>query len=305
MASLDEMNPAQFLFHQEMIREIQRAKILGDRTSLEQLKKAIDEATALPQNNRQYLAGAISDCQNALPKDTVADPMIGDLNKLAADSRGWLGDVVEHAGGVISNETKHVEDVAKLEGGKLSKGFKHGEKVVHNIGTNLSNKSWGEMGRNAFPAATAIMAARYSQRVHSSLTPRDRAVLEPHFGADTLRRVLIVWGVSPLNEWHFGNAKVNLGGVEAEAQTYGYVIYVRGGYSDYSDWSRLSILTHELTHVKQYERFGRRLDNFGYHYFMAYKEANENYMGNELEREAYAASDRLTPLVLSAYRQRR
>jgi len=324
VVSLDEGTPEQFLVYHKLLLKIPRARILGDREVMEKLEKAIKkDAMTLPEKKREYLLKVISESLVAMPKDCATDPMASALVKLVADSRGGflsqVSDAAKHAGGEISKGYKHTAGQAsvgykqaaghasagyKHAAGQVSGGYKHAVNESHRLATNLSDQAWGVGGRIAFPAAAAIMAARYSQRAHKSLSRHDRAVLAPYFGNDTTTNVGLVWGTTPLNEWRVGIMTVNLGGAEAQAQTYGYVVYIRGAPEDYSDEDRLSLLIHELTHVKQYEQYGRRLDNFGYHYFKAYKQANQNYENNELEQKAYGASERLTPSVLAAYVQR-
>jgi hypothetical protein len=87
LVSLDEMTPAQFLVYQELVRELRRARILGDRETMERLAKQATAATALPDKKRDYLAKAASDGLAAMPKEQVANPVTSTLDKLLAQSR--------------------------------------------------------------------------------------------------------------------------------------------------------------------------------------------------------------------------
>jgi hypothetical protein len=88
MVSVDEITPEQFLVFQELVRELRRARTLGDRATVEKLAEEAKTAT-LPEKKRDYLVKSTSDCLAAMPKERVADPVVGSLDKLVATSRGW------------------------------------------------------------------------------------------------------------------------------------------------------------------------------------------------------------------------
>jgi len=301
-----EVTQEQFSLLRELARAIDRASLIGDNRFLQDVKfnlPVMFPGDAYPQG---ILRGALEHRLKTAAHERLSPSAVGELAKLAATSRfdlgkfgGSVSHVVRHGGGVLAGGVHHAEGVA-------SKVGKHAgavaSQVAKHAGLVAAEEAWGEAGRIGYPAAAATMEARYADRsadLYFATHRNDRQVLAPHFGEDTLMNVRVMWGADPLDEWHAGN----LGSIrsETEAQTYGYTVYIRDALETLDTYGRLEILCHELTHVKQYERYGRRLDSFGYNYFKEYKRAGENYRNNVLEREAYSNQDNLTPTVFNDY----
>lgn len=311
-----------FALLQATEQAVQHGAMRGDlrylRDVLNNLPALLPNTPALQEKLKERLESEIKN-----GSERSLDPAVTkQMEVLLADSRGWGISIptpripkprIPKPRIPTINDIKNVDIHDVRRAGKKAREDiqRAGKKAREDIQretvrskTGLSEEAWGEAGRVAYPAAAGVMRARYARRLHESIGRHERAVLEPHFGADTLARVNLVWGVTPLNEWRAGGHTVHLGGKEAEAQTYGYMIYLRPGKNDQSHRDRLDLLIHELVHVKQYERYGRRLDSFGYHYFKKYKQANLKYENNQLEREAFDTASRLTPSVLAAYLRR-
>lgn len=164
----------------------------------------------------------------------------------------------------------------------------------------LSEQTWAEAGRYAYSAAAVTMQTRNANRPEEALPRIEREALRKFFGG-LVDRVAVQWGADPVNEWSVGGYKVFLGGEEAEAQTYGYNIYVRSAKENFSARDRLETLAHELVHVEQFERFGKSLSEFGYNYFREYKRAGQNYRNNKLEAEAYDRVDSISDELVAGY----
>lgn len=88
IVSLDEITPEQFLVYQELVRELQRARILGDREAIEKLEKAIKDVTWLPAKQHDHLLKVVSESLAAMPKASVADPMTKGATHVADRKQG-------------------------------------------------------------------------------------------------------------------------------------------------------------------------------------------------------------------------
>lgn len=165
---------------------------------------------------------------------------------------------------------------------------------------DLSAELWGEAGRVAYPAAASTMATRNSDR--RSLDEFQKQQLRPYFG-DLVDRVRVSYNSRMMNEWSALGYEIPLPGEASAAQTYCDRIYIRNDYQARS-LAQLTLLAHELVHSQQCDQYGGE-SKFGYHYFKKYKQANQNYANNELERVAEGLEQRFaeylrnTPSILS------
>ncbi|QDT98026.1 hypothetical protein [Gimesia aquarii] len=158
------------------------------------------------------------------------------------------------------------------------------EKIRNLNPPNASEELWGEAGRVAYVTAAKIMAKRSS--TGEALPANIKHKLRPFYD-DLVDRVTVHWGTPTLDEWAAAKFKVRLTDTESDAQTYGYDIYTRWQKGEHSDEDVCDLMSHELMHSRQYERFRKSLSNFGYQYFKEYKRSNQNYRNNKLEVEAY------------------
>lgn len=126
------------------------------------------------------------------------------------------------------------------------------------------------------------MARRH--RKHYRLTQFQKQKLRPLFGS-LVDRVSVSYGSQMMEEWNVGPWKVRFGTPSA-GQTFGHRIYIKDPFRR-KNLRQIRLLAHELVHSKQFERYGRTLSNFGYHYFKQYYLAGRSYRQNKLEREAY------------------
>lgn len=143
-------------------------------------------------------------------------------------------------------------------------------------------EAWGNGGRLAYRAAASVMSSRH--RKHYYLTSFQKSKLRPLFGS-LVDRVSVSYGCQMMEEWKVGPWTVRFG-TPSGGQTFGPRIYVKNPYRK-RNLSQIRLLAHELVHSKQYERYGKTLSNFGYHYFKQYYLAGRSYRQNKLEREAY------------------
>lgn len=307
-------------------RSIQTASLRGDKQFLDDLGQNLDDLPELSPENRKRLRGLIHSPQQGPPGIDAATRR--QLDKLRGVSRGGLFG----GGGGFSVPTPNIPapklpsipkpniprpnipkpniprpNIPNIPKPNIPNISIHdirreGQNVIDAI-TPPADELWGEAGRYAYAAAAGVMSTRNANRQVTMIGRHDRAVLRPHFG-NTVDRVQLFWGADPLNQWCSGGMCVHLGGVEAGAQTYGHDVYIRAGSRDMTDQQRLETLIHELVHVKQYERYGSSLSNFGYHYFKNYKRANLSYENNKLEREAYETEARLFPQVWRDFQRR-
>ena len=161
------------------------------------------------------------------------------------------------------------------------------ERDVRNLSpTGISEELWGEAGRLGYVSAAKIMNSRSGAGV--PLSDKMKAHLRPHYEG-LVDRVRIHWGVDPLDKWVASKAKdiyINIEGGDTAGQTFGYDIYIRQNQDSGDYLETLHLMAHELAHSKQFERYGKSLSNFGYHYFKNYKKAGLNYERNRLEVEA-------------------
>ncbi|PZU93747.1 MAG: hypothetical protein DCE90_15735 [Pseudanabaena sp.] len=147
---------------------------------------------------------------------------------------------------------------------------------------SLVEEAWGQAGSIAYQASAKTMRSKNGQGV--PLDNLQKRYLRRYF-IDYIDRVTIIYSAQMMDRWVLGNLAVHFGEVESIAQTYCDRIYLRDPYKG-EDLKQLSVLVHEMVHVRQCEQNGG-LDQFGYQYFVQYKRANQKYENNPLEREAY------------------
>lgn len=145
----------------------------------------------------------------------------------------------------------------------------------------LAEETWGQAGTLAYPAA-----AKWMKTNNGSSRPLDdiqKKYLRSYFG-DLVDRVAIVYDSKLMDSWLHAYFKIDIGQVDAIAQTYCQRIYIEDSYKP-GDLVQLVLLAHELVHSRQCELLGGTTQ-FGYAYFKEFKRASQSYKDNKLEREA-------------------
>ncbi len=153
--------------------------------------------------------------------------------------------------------------------------------------SSLADEAWGQAGSIAYQAAAKTMRSKNGEGI--PLDNVQKRYLRRYF-IDYLDRVNVVYNAQMMDRWVLGNVAVHFGKVETIAQTYCDRIYLRDAY-DPENMRQLSILAHEMVHVRQCVKTGG-LDQFGYEYFVEYKRAKQKYENNLMEREAYDLQNR-------------
>ena len=289
MLPLDSSDVDSLVKLKVMLDVIDDAKAFQDTTMLDTIA---EDAAGLPENQKQAIANLIDRARAEIQAagSTEDDALL----RLASVSRGWPN---------VNIKPPKLPTIKppKLPTIKPPKWPPVRPPKLPDL-RPPADELWGEMGRLAIPAAASVMAARNANRRVSSIARRDREALRPYFGS-VVDDVRIYWGADPLNSWSHGSCTIRLGGADAGAQTYGKRIYIRYGMNDLSDYQRLKLLIHELTHVQQYVRY-RSYSGFGYQYFKYYKRANQSYAGNKLEVEAERAESQLIGRVKQKFASR-
>jgi hypothetical protein len=163
--------------------------------------------------------------------------------------------------------------------------------------SSLVDEAWGQAGSIAYQAAAKTMRSKNGEGL--PLDNIQKRYLRRYF-IDYIDRVTVIYSAQMMDRWKFGNVAVHFGNVEAIAQTYCDRIYLREPYKS-EDLKQLSVLAHEMVHVRQCYQIGG-LDQFGYQYFVAYKQAKQKYENNLMEKEAYDIQGRfirVNPLIQS------
>ena len=145
----------------------------------------------------------------------------------------------------------------------------------------LTEETWGQAGTLAYPAA-----AQWMKKNNGSSRPLEdiqKQYLRIYFG-DLVDQVAIIYDAKLMDGWLYADFKIDIGQVDAIAQTYCQCIYIEDSYKP-SDPIQLVLLAHELVHSRQCERLGG-MTQFGYAYFKEFKRASQSYEDNKLEREA-------------------
>ena len=153
--------------------------------------------------------------------------------------------------------------------------------------SSLADEAWGQAGSIAYQAASRTMRSKNDEGV--PLDNVQKRYLRRYF-IDYIDRVQVIYNAQMMDRWVLGNVSVHFGQVETIAQTYCDRIYLRDGFKP-EDPRQLSILAHEMVHVRQCSQNGG-LDQFGYQYFVEYKRAQQKYENNLMEREAYDLQNR-------------
>ncbi len=147
----------------------------------------------------------------------------------------------------------------------------------------LAEEAWGQAGTVAYPTA-----AQWMRTNNSSSRPLDelqKKYLRTYFG-DLVERVAIIYDAKLLDGWLYADFKIDIGQVDAIAQTYCQNIYIEDSYKP-GDPVQLVLLAHELVHSRQCELLGGTTQ-FGYAYFKEFKRVGQSYKDNKWEREAKA-----------------
>ncbi len=145
----------------------------------------------------------------------------------------------------------------------------------------LVEETWGQAGTIAYPAAAQWMEK--NNGTSRTLDDIQKKYLRIYFG-DLVDQVAIVYNAKLMDSWLYADFKIDIGQVDAIAQTYCQRIYIEDSYKP-SDPVQLVLLAHELVHSGQCERIGG-MAQFGYAYFKEFKRASQSYKNNKLEREA-------------------
>lgn len=209
----------------------------------------------------------------------------------------------------VQREGKNAREKAQREGKNAREELQREGKTARedlqrkgkNAQTGAAEEVWAESFRRGYPAGAAIQEKRYpfARALPEPLKAALRASkLYPEIDLDRIR---VHWSALPFNSWNVGGREKVLAGKQADAQTFGYQIYVRDPDASPLDFSRVSVLVHELVHVKQYLRHKSSLEDFGYEYGKDYKRANEVYEDNPMEKEAFDFEDAHAQDVYDAY----
>lgn len=137
--------------------------------------------------------------------------------------------------------------------------------------------------RGVLAAAHLLNAARNPDSV--PLIEKVKAPLREYFGT-TVDYVEVHWSATLPDDWplfHIEDAFMDVG-----AQTFGLDIFAAYPGTN----GPLNMLVHELTHVKQLERFGS-LSNFMTEYCRGFYRSDLHYDKNPLEVEAYDEEARI------------
>lgn len=153
--------------------------------------------------------------------------------------------------------------------------------------SSLIEEAWGQAGSIAYQASAKTMRSKNAQGI--PLDNLQKRYLRRYF-IDYIDRITVIYNAQMMDRWVLGNVAVHFGNVESIAQTYCDLIYLRDPYKG-EDINQLSILVHEMVHVRQCRQNGG-LDQFGYRYFVEYKRANQKYENNVMELEAYELQNR-------------
>lgn len=145
----------------------------------------------------------------------------------------------------------------------------------------LAEEAWGQAGIIAYQAAARWMYANNGSG--RALDDLQKQYLRIYFG-DLVDRVAIGYNAKLMDGWLYADFKIDIGQVDAIAQTYCDRIYIEGSYKP-DDPVQLALLAHELVHARQCEQLGGMI-RFGYSYFKEFKKAGQNYKDNQLEIEA-------------------
>lgn len=164
----------------------------------------------------------------------------------------------------------------------------------------LGEDLWGEAGGLAYVQAANRMIKNHPDWEY--LSERDQKALSMVFG-DLPGKVFVHWNAIPLNEWASDKYGIEVVGEDAEAQTYGFHIYMKGAKSAWTDDHRLETLIHEITHTYQFQQYNESLTDYGNVYFREYFIAGQDYMTNKLEVEARNKADVWISAVLSEYKK--
>lgn len=144
--------------------------------------------------------------------------------------------------------------------------------------TVIAEELWGQVGIVAYQAAARWMYANNAS--NQELDNIQKEYLRPYFGS-LVDRVEIAYNAKLMDDWLHGDFKIDIGQVDAVAQTYCQHIYIEDSYKP-RDYRQLIILAHELVHSEQCQQLGGA-SQFGYHYFKEYKKAGQNYANNLME----------------------
>jgi hypothetical protein len=278
-----------------LVNAVKIAALVSDAELLKEIESELSEDVDIPPPQREAIRKLVESAHVSLPAKESTEGEA--LRKLLSPSRGWgIKNVVDD----ISSAGKKAREDIQREGKKARQDIQGKGKEGQ---SHASEELWGEAGRHGYPATARVMRERSSNGI--PLPDAVKTAVRAHRFLDgvDLDRVRVHWGALPANEWQMNGKTVRLAGVEAEAQTYGYDIYIRHQAVEPLDFTRIETLVHELTHVKQFMEFHSSLENFGYHYFKNYKHANENYFTNSLEEEAYAIQKKYSKHVYSTYRK--
>lgn len=155
--------------------------------------------------------------------------------------------------------------------------------VAYAAQTSWLEEAWGQAGAVAYEAAAKTMLVR-NDRGQRSLDNFQKRYLRGNF-INHIDRVSVVYDAQLMDRWVVGGMSIHLGAVDSTAQTYCDRVYLRSTYQP-EDINQLITLSHEMVHVRQCQQLGG-MKKFGYAYFKAYKQANQKYEKNKLEKEAF------------------
>ncbi len=150
-----------------------------------------------------------------------------------------------------------------------------------------------ETGRGLYVLAAGTMITKHAANPVHRLNRFQLRFLIPILG-DWITGAEVIYNARLMDELgSYGGITFKL--ADAEAQTYGYRIYLDG--AEYQSVKQVALLLHELIHVQQYRQHEEKLSNFGYHYFKGWAKNGYDYEKIPMEKEAFEAENILMNFI--------
>lgn len=156
--------------------------------------------------------------------------------------------------------------------------------AFESVASDLRGVAAGKEAFGPFVGACQFLYGRWAASIAGTgrahrLEGRRRELLAAEFGDELIDRVEMRYGASMQ---YFGLGPLQLGGIRADAQTYGTRIYLAASY-DAEDDAQTALIAHELVHVRQFLE-----GSFTRRYCTALWNGHLDYWQNALEREAFS-----------------
>lgn len=88
LVPVEETTPEEFASYRQLLDEVTRARIAGQRTRLDDLEAKLKVLEGLSKPQKEYLLRVISGARAVMPKDIQPDALSQALDKLSGESRG-------------------------------------------------------------------------------------------------------------------------------------------------------------------------------------------------------------------------